>query len=153
YGDVTRVPRADYAVNGGCSLILSNGGPTDLAQGDDATWWRDHSSTKNFCGISHLHTAGSSPAITDGLGSSYRVGEKYVEADQYASGKSVGDNESMYAGYCTDLHRFAGAGENVSLPIPSPPYAPPLNDNEVVLVGIDGAARFGSAHTNGFHMA
>jgi hypothetical protein len=57
----------------------------------------------------------------------------------------------MYAGYCTDLHRFAGVIERVQVSLP--PFAPPLNDHDEATGGIDGATCFGSAHAVGFHMA
>jgi type II secretory pathway pseudopilin PulG len=153
YGDVAMVARADYAINGGSSHVLGLIGPIDFAQGDDPNYWKTGTSTKSFSGISHMRTAIAARRISDGLSSTYLVGEKYVEADQYTTGKSIGDNESMYAGYCTDLHRFAGAIERLSPPLSLPPFVQPLNDNETATDGIDAAARFGSAHATGFHMA
>jgi prepilin-type N-terminal cleavage/methylation domain-containing protein len=150
YGDVATVARADYAINGGSSHVLSSIGPIDFAQGDDPTFWKNGSSTKYFSGISHLRTAVSARRITDGLSSTYLVGEKYVEAGEYTTGNSRGDNESMYAGYCTDLHRFAGAVERVAVSLP--PSVQPLNDTDRPTDGIDAAARFGSAHATGFYM-
>jgi prepilin-type N-terminal cleavage/methylation domain-containing protein len=150
-GEVTMVARADYAINGGSSQVSSDPGPPDFAQGDGSTYWFNHTSTKWFSGISHIHTAVSSRAVTDGLSSTYLVGEKYIQADEYTTGKSSGDNESMYAGYCTDLHRFAGIIERVQVSLP--PFAPPLNDHEVLIDENDAATRFGSAHEVGFHMA
>jgi prepilin-type N-terminal cleavage/methylation domain-containing protein len=151
YGDVAMVARADYAINGGSSHIFGSIGPIDFAQGDDPKYWQTGTSTKNFSGISHMRTAVSARRITDGLSSTYLVGEKCVEADQYATGKSKGDNESMYAGYCTDLHRFAGVVEGLSPALSLSAFIQPLNDNEIA-DGVDATIRFGSAHAIGFHM-
>ena len=153
YGDVAMVARADYAINGGSSHVFSSIGPIDFAQGDDPKYWKTGTSTVNFSGISHMRTAVAARRISDGLSSTYLVGEKSVETDQYATGQSIGDNESMYAGYCTDLHRFAGAVERIAMPVPLPPFVQPLNDNETATPAINAAIGFGSAHATGFHMA
>ena len=147
FGEVTVVARGDYAINGGSSHVFSLRGPADLQQGDDEGYWKSGPSTRHFSGISHLRRAVSMRSIVDGTSKTYLAGEKFLEPGHYATGESIGDNESLYAGYGTDLHRFAGAAERIGTSIPA--YARPLNDNEVPDDGIPPYARFGSAHAGG----
>ena len=128
YGDVRIVARADYAINGGTSFIINLGGPTDLQQGNDPQYWANAPNPQQFSGVSHLRIGVSLKSITDGSSKTYLIGEKHVPVDNYTSGISPGDNESMYSGYCTDLHRFAGDIEN--LVVGRSPFVIPLNDNE-----------------------
>jgi prepilin-type processing-associated H-X9-DG protein len=85
-------------------------------------------------------------AIEDGTSRTYLVGEKSLDPLHYLDGLSLGDNESMYSGYCTDLHRFAGTLDRTN------PFVPPIIDgNEQI--DPPGFVRFGSAHSSGFYMA
>jgi prepilin-type N-terminal cleavage/methylation domain-containing protein len=151
FGEVSVVARADYAINAGSSHIFGAGGPADFAEGDDENYWRRGPSIRTFSGISHLRTAAAMRSIIDGASKTYLVGEKHLRPADYLTGESLGDNESQYAGYCTDLHRFAGVVERIALSLL--PYAEPVHDHIVVSDGISGAARFGSAHSSGFNMA
>jgi prepilin-type N-terminal cleavage/methylation domain-containing protein len=151
FGDATSVARADYAINAGTSDIFSFGGPADMVQGDNAQFWQNAPLPKGFSGISHLRVSVSTRSIVDGTSKTYLLGEKNLDAANYDTGNSSGDNESLYAGYCTDLHRFAGVIENLKLS--RSPYAAPLNDNTPPDSDIPGSVRFGSAHPVGFHMA
>ena len=151
FGNVAVVARADYAINGGASHVFSFGGPADLKQGDDAQFWRNAPHPKNFSGVSHLRIAASLRSVVDGASHTYLVGEKHVGTESYSTGASPGDNESLYAGYCTDLHRFAGAIENMKLSLS--PLAAPSNDTVSPVSGIPGYVRFGSTHSAGVNMA
>lgn len=150
YGEVLEVARSDYAINGGASNVISHGGPADLKQGKDELYWLTATSSRKCTGISHLRTAVRLRAITDGTSKTYLAGEKYVESSSYETGESLGDNESMYSGYCTDLHRFTGAIERAALSLS--PVAPPVADTEVVVDSLPGHARFGSSHPGGLNM-
>jgi prepilin-type N-terminal cleavage/methylation domain-containing protein/prepilin-type processing-associated H-X9-DG protein len=151
FGDVTVVARADYAINGGTSSIISLSGPADLQQGDDPSYWENAPVPTKFSGISHLRTSTSLKKIVDGASKTYLIGEKLLAADAYMTGTSPGDNESLYSGYCTDLHRFAGAIESLS--IGQSPFIPPLNDYATPDISFPESVRFGSAHSAGFTMA
>jgi prepilin-type N-terminal cleavage/methylation domain-containing protein/prepilin-type processing-associated H-X9-DG protein len=152
FGDVTAVARADYAINAGTSNVLNYPGPTDLVQGNDPEFWNKQAPyPKGFSGISHLRTSASMKTITDGTSNTYLLGEKYLEPANYSSGVSVGDNESLYAGYCTDLYRFAGAIENMK--VSQSPLVAPLSDQTTPETGMSGSVRFGSSHSDGFQMA
>lgn len=151
YGDVIVVARADYAINGGTSHIINLAGPVDLQQGDDQTYWANAPNAARFSGVSHLRIGEPMRAIIDGTSKTYLVGEKHVPVDMYATGTSPGDNESLYSGYCTDLHRFAGAIENLVLG--QSPFIPPLSDNDSPADNMPEYVRFGSAHSSGVNMA
>jgi prepilin-type N-terminal cleavage/methylation domain-containing protein/prepilin-type processing-associated H-X9-DG protein len=151
YGNVAVVARADYAINGGTSHIINLGGPADFQQGDDPTYWADASNPMKFSGISHLRIGVAMKRIVDGTSKTYLAGEKHIPFDSYTTGTSPGDNESLYSGYCTDLHRFAGAIENVTLG--QSPFVAPLSDNAAPDSSIPVFVRFGSAHPLGFNMA
>jgi prepilin-type processing-associated H-X9-DG protein len=148
---VTAVARGDYAINGGASNVSSFSGPIDLSQGDDGQFWQNAGVPARFTGISHLRAATALKSVVDGASKTYLAGEKYVDNGSYTNGESLGDNESLYAGYCTDLHRFTGAVESVKFSLP--PFAEPLGDFGATTGGIPGATRFGSAHPAGFNMA
>lgn len=151
FGNVTEVARADYAINGGTSHVINLGGPSDLEQGDDATYWKNAPNLTKFDGISHLRIGASIRSIVDGTSKTYLIGEKHIPSDSYTTGTSPGDNESLYSGYCTDLHRFAGVTESFTLGLQ--PYAAPLNDDDVLDNNVPGYVRFGSAHALGLNMA
>jgi prepilin-type processing-associated H-X9-DG protein len=89
-------------------------------------------------------------SILDGASKTSLAGEKHVDSVHYTTGESLGDNESLYAGYCTDLHRFAGAVESLAISVP--PFAEPVSDNSNLINGIQASTRFGSAHPNGLNM-
>jgi prepilin-type N-terminal cleavage/methylation domain-containing protein/prepilin-type processing-associated H-X9-DG protein len=151
FGDVTLVARADYAINAGTSHVFSFSGPVDLNQGDDSAFWQNSPNPKDFSGISHLRIGVATRSVADGTSKTYLIGEKYLEVDDYSTGESPGDNESLYAGYCTDLHRFAGVVENLKLS--RSPFSEPLNDHVVASSFASRSVRFGSAHQSGVNMA
>jgi prepilin-type processing-associated H-X9-DG protein len=159
YGDVAKVARADYAINGGTSNVINYSGPATLELGNDSEFWRNKAPLpKGFNGISHLRTSSAAKSITDGMSNTYLLGEKSLERANYETGVSAGDNESLYAGYCSDLHRFAGAIENLKFSLS--PYVAPLSDpptKDINMPPPDSnmsvSARFGSSHPTGFNMA
>jgi prepilin-type processing-associated H-X9-DG protein len=152
YGNVATVARADYAINGGTSNLLTYGGPANLAQGNDSEFWaKTGQSAQGFNGISHLRTSVAMKSITDGTANTYLLGEKYLEPVNYDTGASAGDNESLYAGYCSDLHRFSGTIE--SLKFAKSPYLAPLSDQAIPDATMPTSLCFGSSHPVGFNMA
>lgn len=149
FGNVNQVARADYAINAGTSLVVRESGPTDLVEGDSKEFWRNRE-VHQFTGICHLHIGVNIASIDDGTSNTYLVGEKYLHVDRYEDGTSPGDNESLYSGYCSDLHRFTGITKRLAFNLD--PYAPPLKDDQSDGVDPPADIRFGSAHPNGFNM-
>jgi hypothetical protein len=151
FGAVDRVARSDYAINSGTSHVFRLGGPSSLVEGDSDGFWLNRPQANGFSGISHLRIATTIDGIIDGTSRTYLVGEKHVEAAFYFTGESKGDNDSLYSGYSTDLHRFAGIIE--SLKVGKSPFVPPLNDQVKPNSDLPSGIAFGSAHFDGFNMA
>ena len=150
-GHADRVARADYAINGGASHAFSLSGPKTLAEGDEADFWRDRPNANKMSGISHLRRGAALASIRDGSSMTYLIGEKYVPREHYETGESPGDNESLYAGFATDLHRFTGLLERVQYSLD--PYGPPIHDTALVKSSaVPASFRFGSAHPGGINM-
>lgn len=76
-----------------------------------------------------------SETFKDGLASTYLLGEKYVNADQYSTGKDPGDNRPWLVGYSSTNVRWA--------------YDPPARDQG----GSSQPDVFGSAHRSGWNAA
>ena len=143
------VGRGDYAINAGASHIFSFPGPADLETGSSPTYWRDVTEVYDdqFTGVCHLRYGAMLKTIVDGASKTYLLGEKHLSPEDYTSGSSPGDNETLYSGYCTDLHRFVGnlASED--------PLLAPWPDSREVSQAIPGFLRFGSAHPQSLGMA
>lgn len=154
FGNVDSVARGDYAINAGTSHLFAFAGPATLSEGDMGTYWNGRSHAAEFSGISHLRIGQSLRTVVDGASKTYLVGEKYLETQFYETGESAGDNESLFAGFCSDLHRYAGMIER-QRPIAGSrsPFVVPLHDATTGTDEIPGSARFGSAHPVGFFMA
>ncbi len=135
--------RTDYAMNGGDCSIGDVVGPE--AFDDPEFEWPD---SANNTGIGRLASAIRPEEILDGRGCTYLIGEKYVNAADYETGLSGGDDFSIYQGYDHDIYRFSGAiwqDAQIMLP-PLPDSAPPqpyelTNDS------------YGSAHPQVFNVA
>jgi prepilin-type N-terminal cleavage/methylation domain-containing protein len=128
---VMAVARSDYAINTGDRQMQYLEGPSTLQAGDDPDFsWPDMSACTGVC---YLRSRVRMADIHDGASNTYLVGEKYLNPDDYESGRDPGDNESMYNGYCADLHRLATTKWT------------PQEDKR----GVADPYRFGSAHPSG----
>jgi hypothetical protein len=74
-----------------------------------------------------LRSQVKSAQIRDGLTQMYLIGEKWLDAADYATGANHGDDWSMYTGYQDDICRCG--------------YRPPVSD-----FSPGDTCRFGSAH-------
>ncbi len=120
----------DYAVNGG-------GTGVQLA-GNNGSHWDPNAP---HSGISYYKSQVRMCDIRDGTSNTYLIGEKYLNPDTYADGMDWGDNNCIYSGHDWDICRWTGT----TLP-------PPRQDTPGVGTG-NYSGIFGSAHSNGFHMA
>lgn len=144
FGSAQEVGRSDYAINAGATLAFSFNGPADVATGDAASFsWPKTSHNTNplfmFSGISHLRTGASLRHVEDGTSQTYLAGEKYLDPAHYENGESLGDNESMFSGYCSDNHRFTEVDLTPATDGSIPPDA-------------RSSFRFGSAHAESVQM-
>lgn len=99
-------------------LVLADGGIPDMQDG-----------------ILHRMSKLRSETLRDGLASTYLIGEKYVNADHYATGRDPGDNRPWLVGFSSTNVRWA--------------YDPPARDR----AGTSLPDVFGSAHRSGWNAA
>jgi len=139
--------RADYAANAGdikaleeqCGNIYP---PSVAAMDTPKTGWPP--ALKDFTGTAYCGAAVKLAVITDGLSKTYILGERYINPDDYDTGRDHGDDWSMWTGYQDDICRST--------------FFDPANpiDNRVPLQdtpGVPLSEHFGSAHPAGCHMA
>jgi prepilin-type N-terminal cleavage/methylation domain-containing protein/prepilin-type processing-associated H-X9-DG protein len=156
-----RCTRTDYAGNGGSvwTNCGSNGSTWSESSGDGPASRADAESAtgkSNFAKVADkangVFYAGSETRmsdIEDGTNMTYLFGEKYLDLDYYATGQSLGDNESMYMGDNGDVVRWGST------------IYPPLRDAdwEKTYPHPGGSDRlcywryFGSPHPGGVNMA
>jgi len=141
----TNLAKTDYAANGGTNVILGTGPDVGCLQSYPNCSWTHSDAQMNqkdaagrptyFNGVSSERSQIS--VIPDGDTYTYFAGEKYLEPPAYFTGKDGADNNSMYEGNDWDVNRWA----NLNLL--------PMQDTP----GVDSmSSRFGSAHSDGFHM-
>jgi prepilin-type N-terminal cleavage/methylation domain-containing protein/prepilin-type processing-associated H-X9-DG protein len=115
-------------------------GPDNYVHGDDNTannYWiatsqgRNTMNTNLFNGPIIPRNKVTFTGITRGTSNTLLIGEKYMDPNNYTTGRDPGDNECMYTGINNDVARSA----NVV----------PLQDRR----GLADTTRFGSAHTGG----
>ena len=125
--------RNDYAANGGERLAVGFGpGPTSLRVADRYEW----EETSDATGIIANGREFEYRNISDGSSKVYMLGEKYLSPDEYTTGSSLGDDQSVYSGDERDVVRFTAG----LLPFQDRP-------------GVLDTWNFGSAHAEGFQMA
>jgi prepilin-type N-terminal cleavage/methylation domain-containing protein len=132
-----RQAQTDYAVNGGSDENVDwDAGPESLEEADSGEYdWPDNTDIQT--GIIDVRSTLRLKKITDGLSSTYMVGEKYLDPLLYQDGSDWGDDNSMYCGYDWDTIRWA----NVDIP--------PQPDRQ----SLRNPQAFGSAHPTVWHMA
>jgi prepilin-type N-terminal cleavage/methylation domain-containing protein len=94
FGDPQVAARSDYAINAGntdCQYDYGVGPP-----------WPDLS---GLAGVCYQRSGIMLKEITNGTSHTYLVGEKYVNPDNYKTGNSLDDNESLFQGYNDDNFR------------------------------------------------
>jgi prepilin-type N-terminal cleavage/methylation domain-containing protein len=154
--------KSDYAGNIGGDLSIAGmvraEGPATLAEGLDPTRsWEcsgdlfiakqktRYPQFNGMTGVIFQRSEIKIRQITDGTTFTYLLGEKNVDANQYQTGETGNDDQSMYNGYDKDNLRACMAWypgfENQGRPI-----RPPVPDTP----GIEYEWNFGSAHPSGW---
>jgi len=127
--------RTDYAIN--CGSQASNekfSGPPNIATGDDPNYGGWHNASDD--GISFERSEINSAHVRDGTTNTYLLVEKYLNPDDYTSGKDSADNENLYVGYDNDNFRSFHIN-----------YAPRRDTP-----GVPSKHLAGSAHSAGFQV-
>ncbi len=152
-----KVPRSDYAGNGG-ELFLSPGfispynwdppdwtsappntdaGPVSIAEGDSTKASSTFANKdRKTTGIFFVGSIVSQVQVTDGLSKTVILGEKYLAPERYLDGIDGGDNEAALIGDNADISRWT--------------EFTPFNDTRGLPTN---GAGFGSAHFGIFGMA
>ncbi len=128
--------RTDYAINRGDFFVDAGDGPKNYE--DTSYNWPD---TAPITGISFVRSLIRATDITDGLSNTYLVGEKYVNAQEYASGMDPGDNASLCQGDSCDVARYTGITYYKDGKLQTD-YEPPIKDMRTFF----DYFCFGSAH-------
>ena len=99
-----KVARTDYAANcGDQGANELTPGPGSLADGDGGFF--NSFDTSGCTGVSFLRSTIPLVKITDGTSHTYMVGEKHLNAAEYATGADPSDNEHVFAGYDNDVFK------------------------------------------------
>jgi prepilin-type N-terminal cleavage/methylation domain-containing protein len=132
--------RIDYAINAGEGVRTFKAGPASIAAAANYEWANPGLSN----GIVFSHSEIKMRQITDGTSNTYLIGEKYLDAQQYEEGATLGDNQGPFIGDDRDAVRWAELGRSAS-----DPGLPPLQDTP----GADLTYSFGGTHPGGFFMS
>jgi prepilin-type N-terminal cleavage/methylation domain-containing protein/prepilin-type processing-associated H-X9-DG protein len=135
--------KSDYAGNAGDLFTKAqndNEGPPNYEEAD-----RDSAGTKKYwidtsdvTGVFYQRSATRVVEVSDGLGNTYFVGEKYVDPLRYTKrNTTAGDDQMMYVGADADIVRWAGHYDGRTLV--------PIQDRG----GFEDDEAFGSAHPAG----
>lgn len=136
-----RVMRGDYQANSGNANPGDDAGPPlDFRP----PLYPARGPRQDQNGISYQYSMVRVAEITDGTARTAMVGEKFLKTDNYFTGAAPNDNQCVYSGNDSDNNGYTGDGL-ASLP--------PLRDQGGAVDRRDYAGRFGSAHTEGLHMA
>ncbi len=138
----SNLARTDYGINAGSSGNCQNGGgPGGGSQTGSQigpTWSGATPAATNFNawnGVSFQQSMVTPDHVTDGLGFTILIGEKYLNPMDYLNGEDAQDNENMYVGFDNDICRSTNE--------------PFITDT----VNISYACSFGSAHLNGSYFS
>jgi prepilin-type processing-associated H-X9-DG protein len=172
-GSPPAVVRNDYAANGGSYYTAANcpdnppgwssaspntgAGPASLTEVEYPPGQMTAGARSTFrdiakCadGVFYLASMITPADVSDGASITYLLGEKHVHPVYYTTGGDQGDNEDALAGDNADICRWTATnGLNSSV------FYPPVCDKDVPAgyVSYIQYRAYGSAHTNGFHIA
>jgi prepilin-type N-terminal cleavage/methylation domain-containing protein len=126
----TSGPQSDYSgANGFKWCITELGGPVSGTPCDPAI------DADGLTGVSFQRSEVGIEHVVDGTSSTYLIGEKYLNPENYETGADGGDNETWCTGFNNDNFRS-------SFDLPAPDQA-----------GVAYPTRFGSAHSAGWFVS
>lgn len=148
-----QVAKTDYAANAGdgqycaawnesTNVADTTMQPADSSSINSFSWkvTSDINQPLYYCsGVIYQRSEVAAATITDGLTSTYLIGEKNLDPESYVAGTNLGDDQSAYTGFDFDSQRLT----NTTLAYP------PMQDK----AGSSYHKSFGSAHSSGFNMA
>ena len=132
------VARGDYRVNSGNMRPGDMNGPLMVFE---RPFYQRRRGNSNQNGISFQYSEVRIRDITDGTSTTALIGEKYQEPSSYYTGEDGADNQCVYSGHNSDNNGYTGNESGAVFR--------PLQDRP----GLRHAHYFGSAHTEGLHMA
>ncbi len=147
--------RTDYAIHASSTNPNASREQTDnyepdtIAEGEKPNFhWPDLSGLKGayagHTGISFMRSQITLAHVRDGASNTYLVGEKYIQADLYATGTDLGDNHPWTASHNNDTVRWTYYNAN------NPDASlTPMQDR----AGVLEFSRFGSAHAGGCYLS
>jgi len=130
--------RTDFAANCGTGNFNElGGGPGSLAEGDTDSYWTQspYSRGRSCNGIIYQRSKVRVREIKRGTSNVYLVGERYLNPNDYLTGRDYADNESMYVGFDNDIYRSTNSVPRQDTP------------------GYASTTLWGSAHLAGINMA
>jgi prepilin-type N-terminal cleavage/methylation domain-containing protein len=151
--------RSDYGINSGDRDVVegpggAGAGPNGSSNNHSAAagfaweWngqgipsagtFNETTSDRYLSGVCFQRSAIAIQQVSDGTSTTYLIGEKYLNPDQYETGTNDGDNETWCTGFNNDNFRAA--------------FNPPLQDTPGV-GGQQEARQFGSAHNAGWFVS
>jgi prepilin-type N-terminal cleavage/methylation domain-containing protein len=138
-----------YAANGGNvdANVITPGCaaaypiPGSYADGDSFHWV---SEIANANGVIFAGSLVKIADITDGAASTFLLGEKQINPDNYLDGKDPGDDWSMYTGSQDDNTRGCGVAGSAWYPLPPMPDTPGNGSSTLY---------FGGPHANSVNMS
>lgn len=129
YGNIPVSARSDYAACRGSDEWFSTPGrPSSYSEAKNFRWAK---ASKTWNGIAYQRSELKMSQIIDGTSQTFLLGEKYINPDNYTTGKDIGDNQAPFIGIDSDTVRSADIDN-----------WPPLADRP----GLELHRRFGSAH-------
>ena len=155
----TVIARTDYAASGGDSYywqahqVRYTPEPSSLAQGDSWTEsdWKNLICGYYTTGIVYSRSVIRMADIKDGACNTYLGGEKYINPDDYLTGRDSSDNFTWDAGWANDNVRWSGRQLHPEPNSACDTYSEmfPMQDTS----GRRMCLNFGSPHASSFNMA
>jgi hypothetical protein len=132
---------SDYVANAGSAITLWKDGPESFKEADADHGFLTKKEIDTCNGINFQRSMIRPTDVRDGLSLTYLVGEKFLNASQYATGSDPRDEAPVFSGADLELHAWADGTAATQ----------PAQDRD--LPAGTRTYNFGSAHVAGFNAA